>query len=300
MNTTQLDHGRAADPFEATPQMIDVGGRRVAAAWSGAAAPTVVLETGLGAESHDWAAVQRGLEGLACVLRYDRAGRGASDATRKPRRASHMIADLHELLRKTAVPPPFLLVGHSFGGLLVRLYAHRHPTDVCGLVLVDSMHEDQFDVFGPLFPPADPSEPPLLRHTRAFWTGGWRDPRSTQEGIDMEASIREGRAIESLGALPMHVITAGTFLNQPAVPSAPRAALQGRWDQLQRRFLKLSALVSQTSVPSSGHFVQRDQPQVVIDVIAKMLHEVGSKPRAPAVTGSAQAEAVGLCAPTPR
>ena len=255
-------------------EMIDVGGRRLALADGGAGAPAVVLETGLGAESREWTAVQRGVEGATRVCRYDRAGRGSSDPAPGPRTALDLVADLNRLLRIANVRPPYILVGHSFGGLLMRLYAHRHRGDVAGLVLVDAMHEDQFDVFGPMFPPPRASEPAALRDTRAFWTSGWRDSQSTVERIDFASSIEQARTVVSLGDLPLHIITAGTFLNQPAIPIAGRPALQERWDALQRSFLRLSSSATQSFAPANGHFVQRDEPGIVINAIRRMLARV--------------------------
>jgi pimeloyl-ACP methyl ester carboxylesterase len=154
--------------------MIDIGGRRLAFACAGEGTPVVILETGLGAESAEWAAVQDEVSKVTRVLRYDRAGRGASDAAPSPRTALDMLGDLRELLRRTGLGGPFILVGQSFGGLLMRLFAHRHASEVAGVVLVDSMHEGQFDIFGQTFPPPFPGEPEELARVRRFWQGGWR------------------------------------------------------------------------------------------------------------------------------
>lgn len=89
---------------------------------SGRGVPTVVLETGLGAESDAWLPVQRDVEQFSRVCRYDRAGRGGSDPASPPRSAGDMVRDLHALLSEAGIPGPYILVGHSFGGLLVRLY----------------------------------------------------------------------------------------------------------------------------------------------------------------------------------
>ena len=183
------------------------------------------------------AEIVRGVQTFTRVCRYDRAGRGASDCASSPRSALDMVDDLHRLLRTAEVSGPYVLVGHSFGGLLMRLYAHRYGGDVVGLVLVDSMHDDQFDVFGKMFPPPTPSDPLALRETRAFWTGGWRNAESTAERIDFVSSIGQARQVVSLGDIPVHVITAGTFLNQPLVPAARRGDLQRRWEDLQKQFL---------------------------------------------------------------
>jgi pimeloyl-ACP methyl ester carboxylesterase len=271
MNTVQSNRSGATLGGPVSPmQMANIDGRRLAFAQSGDGTPTVVLETGLGAESAEWQAVQSGIEDSNRVFRYDRAGRGASDRAPVPRSASQMIDDLRNLLRVVGVPGPYLLVGHSFGGLLMRLFAHRYRAMVCGLILVDAQHEDQFGVFGPAFPAPTPGDPPMLRQMRALWNGGWRDPQSTVEGIDFAASFQSARTIESLGDLPMNVITAGTWLNTQLIPPAQRPDLQLQWDRLQKQFLKLSPVATQSQVPSSGHFVQRDQPQAVIDAIKAM------------------------------
>ena len=257
-------------------RMIDVGGRRLALTCSGRGSPVVVLETGLGAESNEWATVQRAIQVLTRVCTYDRAGRGVSDRASSPRSAVDMVEDLHKLLGAAEIPGPYVLVGHSLGGLLMRLYASRHRDEVAGLVLVDSMHEDQFDVFGEMFPPPTPSDPLALRQTRAFWTGGWREPASTEECIDLVSSIAQVRRVVSLGDIPLHVITAGTFLNQSLIPSVRRVELQRRWEDLQKQFLKLSSRATQSIMHSSGHFVQRDDPQVVIDAIKAVIGHTAS------------------------
>ena len=275
MNVRKFDNGSAQlrDCRDPATQMIDVGGRRLAFTCTGQGSPAVVLETGLGAESSEWAAVQRGVQKFARVCRYDRAGRGMSDRAASPRTALDMVNDLRSLLRAAAVPSPYVLVGQSFGGLLMRMYALQHSSEVVGLVLVDSMHEDQFDVFGQMFPPPTPADTAVLQEVRAFWTGGWRNVESTVEHIDFLSSIRQARKVTALGDVPLHVITAGTFLNQPLVPAARRTELQQRWEDLQKQFLNLSSRATQSIVPASGHFVQRDDPHVVIDAIEAVMRQ---------------------------
>jgi pimeloyl-ACP methyl ester carboxylesterase len=185
-----------------------------------------------------------------------------------------MVEELHILLRRSGTPGPYVLVGHSYGGLLARLFTHLYRDEVAGLVLVDSMHEDQFGVFGPAFPPAAESDPPALREFREFWTNGWRRTDSTTEGIDLPASIAQGRTIRPFGDLPMRVLTAGAYLNQPLAPAAMRPVLQGMWNQLQAQFLELSDLAEPIYVESSGHFVQRDDPDAVIDAVCQVVAQV--------------------------
>ena len=189
------------------------------------------------------------------------------------RRAARPISSpicIH-LLHRAELAPPYVLVGHSFGGLLVRLFAQRHRAEVAGVVLVDAMHPDQFEVFGQAFPPPRVDEPTALRETRQFWSGGWRDPRSTREGIDLVAACAQARATTSLGDLPIHVLSAGTFLRQPLVPEALRPRLQDQWDGLQRTFLGLSSRATQTRIETSGHFMQREAPQAVVAAVLEVL-----------------------------
>jgi pimeloyl-ACP methyl ester carboxylesterase len=260
-------------------QFIRMEQRELAFACFGQGLPTVVLETGLGAESAEWETVERGVASFARVFRYDRAGRGRSTPAPTPRDAHMIVDELHGLLRLAGIPGPYVLVGQSLGGLLMRVFAQRYRSNVAGLVLVDSMHEDQFEVFGPTFPPSTPSDPPALAGMRQFWTGGWKRPDSTVERIDLLEAIRQGREVVSLGDLPLHIITAGTYLQMPLVPPTHRNALQGLWEGLQARFLTLSSRSTQTFARTSGHFVQRDDPQAIIEVIREV-HQ-----RARAATG---------------
>jgi pimeloyl-ACP methyl ester carboxylesterase len=260
----------AVSPDRSSMQLIRMGQSELAFACSGRGSPTVVLETGLGAESAEWETVERGVASLASVFRYDRAGRGMSAPGRTPRDAHMIVDELHGLLRLAGLPGPYVLVGQSLGGLLMRVFAQRYRTDVAGLVLVDSMHEDQFNVFGSNFPPPTPSDPPALEGMRQFWTGGWKRPESTVERIDFVEAINQGRGVVSLGDLPLHIITAGTFLHMPFVPPARRETLQGLWEGLQERFLRLSSRSTQTFVRTSGHFVQRDDPRAVVEAIQEV------------------------------
>ncbi|MFL6720455.1 MAG: alpha/beta fold hydrolase [Sphingomonas sp.] len=244
-----------------------INGRLLAFKVEGSGSPSVIFETGLGAESDEWEHVQRTVAQHSGTFRYDRAGRGASDPARPGRDAYTMVDDLHELLHTVRVPVPYVLVGHSLGGLLTRVFAKRYPEEVAGMVLVDSMHEDQFDVFGGAFPPPGPGDPPQLIGLRHFWTGGWKEFESTAERLNLPETVRQGREVESLGDLPVHVITAGTFLNGPFVPPSERGRLQFKWEELQAKFLRLSSRTKQSFVRDCGHFVQRERPEVIVQAI---------------------------------
>jgi pimeloyl-ACP methyl ester carboxylesterase len=124
--------------------LVDIGGHRLHLNCSGAGSPTVVLDSALGGSSMSWSLVQPALARITRVCSYDRAGFGWSDAGPFPRTAGRIADELRRLLARAAVEPPFVLVGHSFGGLVVRVFTARHPRDVAGLVLVDPAHPEDW------------------------------------------------------------------------------------------------------------------------------------------------------------
>ena len=126
-------------------ELIDIGGHFLYIHCEGDGLPVVVLDAGLAGASSDWRKVQPELATTNRTCIYDRAGYGRSDSGPLPRTRGRIAAELRTLLMLAELPPPYLLVGHSFGGFNVRLFAGLFPGDTAGVVLVDSPHEDQAD-----------------------------------------------------------------------------------------------------------------------------------------------------------
>jgi pimeloyl-ACP methyl ester carboxylesterase len=122
--------------------LVDVGGHRLHLHCTGQGSPTVVLEAGAGDFSFDWSLVQRDLARLTRVCSYDRAGYAWSEPGPTPRTIRQNVAELRALLMNADLTPPYVLAGHSLGGLYVRVYASEHPAEVAGLVLIAASHED--------------------------------------------------------------------------------------------------------------------------------------------------------------
>jgi pimeloyl-ACP methyl ester carboxylesterase len=169
-------------------QLVDVGGHRMHLHCTGTGSPTVVLEPGQGGASSDsgWVASAVARDSTVCV--YDRAGRGWSDGANGPQNAAQIAADLHTLLERAQVPGPYVLAGHSFGGLYVQTFAANYPDQVAGLVLLDSTAPKP----GPPLPTRTESDSVLGRISAMF---------------SAVAHLGGGRLIAqgSYGGLPPHV-----------------------------------------------------------------------------------------------
>jgi pimeloyl-ACP methyl ester carboxylesterase len=146
---------------------------------------------------------------------------------------------------------------------------------VAGLVLVDGSHQDQFTRIGEALPEPGPDSPDPRNGFYRFWAGGgWRDPANNPENVDFVASGEQLRAIRSLGDLPVVVLASGVFLHE--APTRPEAGprLHEIWQDLQRDLANLSSNSDDIVVEDSGHFIQRDRPEVVVDAIRRVLDGV--------------------------
>jgi pimeloyl-ACP methyl ester carboxylesterase len=133
-----------APPIAPPGQLISLDTHRLHLHCAGSGGPVVVFDAALGGSSLSWVFVQPAVAAMTTACAYDRAGFGWSDAGPMPRTAGRLADELHELLRRANVGPPFILVGHSFGGLTIRMFAARHPEAVAGLVFVDPAHPEEW------------------------------------------------------------------------------------------------------------------------------------------------------------
>ncbi len=263
------DKGRDSASFD---KLVDVGsGRRLHINCSGASfagGPTLVLESGAGNDSSVWNRVQPEVAKFARVCAYDRAGLGGSDPVPAPRTIVALTEDLHALLVNAKVPGPYIMVGHSLGGILVRLYASYYPAQVVGMVLVDSAHEDEPDRAMALLPPDALKE--MLKQAKP------EDlvPQSADR-ID-SCSIRSlMNALNWHSSIPLIVLTQGQPYgpDMVAVPSIAPKAYQLHL-ALQRDLVRRSSRGRQVIAEKSGHLIHQDEPKLVIDAIHQVVKEV--------------------------
>jgi pimeloyl-ACP methyl ester carboxylesterase len=153
-----------------------------------------------------------------------------------------------------------------------RLYAYQHPDEIAGLVLVDGSHQNQFAHIGEALPEPEPNSPDSHKGFYRFWAGGgWRYLANNPENVDFVTSREQLQAIHSLGDLPVVVLVSEVFLHE--TPTRPEAGprLHEMWQDLQRDLANLSSNGSYSVVESSGHFIQRDRPEAVVDAIRRVL-----------------------------
>jgi pimeloyl-ACP methyl ester carboxylesterase len=242
MGTIYQTAGAEADKknFTAPGNLIDVGGFKMHIYCAGEGSPTVILETLSGGTSSYWGWVQPEVAQNTRVCIYDRAGRGWSEADPEPITLERTVHNLHTLLANAHIDGPYLLVGHSIGGIYVRQFAEDYPNEVAGMVLVDSAHPEQFVRYPEMLKENEtymqtsalfPSVARFGINRLYFATGGefdfgdltepqkselkalWSTPayfvNQRAEVIAVPGIYSDGERLGSLGNLPLYVISAG-------------------------------------------------------------------------------------------
>jgi pimeloyl-ACP methyl ester carboxylesterase len=219
--------------------------------------PTIIMDAGYGDHSKAWDPVIKELSTLSRVFSYDRAGLGKSERSTSPRTSREMVKELKQLLTEAGIAPPYLLVGHSFGGGNMRMYATEFPDEVCGLVLVDSTPEDYRERFLPTMP-----EDFQEAYHKQFVREGNYD-----EFMESLQQLKETRCRLDV---PLIVLSAG----KKAHYSAESQAL---WNDMQRELLEISSQGELVIAENSAHYIQRDEPDVIVDAVRKLIDLQGCR-----------------------
>ena len=270
---------------DAPGRLVDIGGRQMHLYCIGRGAPTIVIDAGLGSTSLEWQAVMHRLGGPNRVCVFDRAGYGWSQMGPYPRTSSQHANDLYLLLTNAEETGPYVLVGHSYGGYNMQLFARRYPYMVAGLVLIDASHPEQVDRF--LAPPykvriapssryglvrfgdvpkLHPALPAAARKLAEFQYRNWRTRRTlSYELLGFRDSELELRAERPLTGMPLVVVTRGKRV-WPA--GAHGDALEQLWMTLQTELAAQSATSAHLVARESGHQIHLDQPDLVAFAVA--------------------------------
>ena len=301
------------DPaYTQAQRLVTVDGtRRLNLYCSGEGSPTVIFDSGLGDGTKVWGQVQPQVAQQTRACAYDRAGLGFSDGTDDPGTSENAVRDLKRLLQAAAIHGPYVLVGHSYGGMNVRLFAARYPSEVAGLVLVDPSHEDLGRDIGALDPEsdrrhwryveelgeclqADPSEFVAGSKLFALCVAGagprYSDKinaveieRGTQPArvrawisemthVWAESADQVRRSSRDLGDIPIVVLTKEP--SPPAGTETPelRAAKNAVWLRLHEEIAAMSSRGRRLTVENSGHYIQLDRPDVVVSAIREVVY----------------------------
>jgi len=281
-------------------KMVDVGGYQLHIHSQGEGGPTVVFDSGLGCTALDWSLVQPELSKTTGVVSYDRAGYGWSDESPLERTSENIVKELHTLLHNAGELGPYILVGHSFGGNNVRLFASQYPDEVAGVVLVDASHEDL---------PAKMPMPKINKNQLLFmsYTGVMRlftqsqqlkalsvFPKEVQSAYLSQTlstklfktCLKEGEALEKscaqlkiagghLGSKPLTVISAGKIMSSEGTGYTQEQinAIMEPFELLQQDLVTKSTKGKRVIAKESDHLVPRNQPKIIISAVLELLKE---------------------------
>ena len=284
VTTLQLDaHGRILNLKPTGPELakdrVLIAGYHTYINCQGTGRPIVVLEAGLGNASEVWGSVIPALVKTTHVCSYDRASMGGSDARPGPRTSATIARELHGLLRHEGVAGPYILAGHSIAGYHMRVFASLYPSEVAGMVMVDSSHPDQFARWLEVLGPRRPNE---ASDVAAYRQGLTRlaNPLNNPEHFDIPHSAAQVRATGTLGTMPLVVLTAGKH----DVPPKRRQPLEAAWRGMQEELAGLSTDSVHVLMPKSGHYIQVEAPKAVIAAIQEVVTAVRTQGRLPACT----------------
>jgi pimeloyl-ACP methyl ester carboxylesterase len=289
-------------------------GRRINMLCMGRGSPTVVLESGYRGSSGAWYKVQPGIARFTRVCAYDRAGYGQSDPGPPPRDGEAVAHDLDAALRAAKIEGPFVMVGHSAGGLYVRLFSDLRPKEVVGMVLVDPSVEHQDQHFAAVFGPGQGGVGPLRalaercyeaavmgllpsteaqlaactpksnpQRTDRVWRRAvatasqpsmWRTALSELDTLWTSTSEELVQGRQSYGDMPLIVLTAEG--TYAASPPAVRQAADALWRELHQQLAARSSRGEQRLVTGTSHAIMLDRPDAVVQAV----HEVVDRARA--------------------
>jgi pimeloyl-ACP methyl ester carboxylesterase len=285
-------HPSSAAPSDFARRIKIRGGRRLYLECSGSGFPTVVLEAGSGNNARVWHAHDPGRPAIfpavarfTGVCAYDRPGTvwpggpaqpksvGRSDPVAMPRTAVDIVGDLHALLRAAHVRGPYVLVGHSFGGMVVRLYATTYPSEVAGLVSIDAQSEWYAAALKSLLTRQQYTDAVVYQQPPPGF-----DSYSDYEQLSLDASGAEMRQAQADTPLrPMPLVVLSHSLTDPNPfgfpPDWPTTSLNRAFNASQDKLAALVPGARHVIASRSGHYIQLDQPKLVIDAIRSVVEQ---------------------------
>ncbi|WP_418789172.1 alpha/beta fold hydrolase [Paenibacillus agilis] len=221
--------------------------------------PSVVFIAGMGDSCETWKDIQDRIALETSTFSYDRAGIGRSKSAAGSRTCRDLADELSQLLLSVNVEPPYILVGHSFGGLVARLYASLHPQLIAGIVLVDAAPEYKELAYEKALPKK------LIARNREYY----ENPLLNGEKIDKVQSYKQVVEHSCLNDIPLSIITRG--LPDIGEGEWPNQAILEIEQMLQHEFTRLSTSSRSRIAANSRHYIHHDEPEIVIEEILILL-----------------------------
>lgn len=241
---------------------IDIGGYGLYMHKQGKGKPTILFESGYGTTYDTWNKVQPQISEHTTTISYNRAGLGESDQSPLQHTSLNQVYELHTMLQKAKIKGPYILVAQSIGGYNARLFANEFPKEVAGIIFVDASHEDQEQRLISLLPP----EIQTFFQTQFTLEGSYED-------INISADqVRNARG--ALKDIPITVISATNHGFEEIVGPELNSEIEAVWRDMQNDLASLAVDSKHIIAEGSGHNIQTEQPQIVIDAINDMIERV--------------------------
>lgn len=292
---------QGAASFPPPGKLVDTGDYGLHLVKRGSGSPTIVLEAGSGETSLSWRDIPDELAKFATVVAYDRAGYAWSEEAKSERSGQNIVRELHEALKKEGLEGPYIMVGHSLGGMYTRLFAQTYSNEVTGLVLIDSRPEnDERDGKSILEKENFSGNPPVLVMKLLKQTGVMRifsdwllegiipeEDRNVFINVIstpqfFEAKDKEGRVAymtedairgQQLGHLPVRIIARGVAPDYASAGISEEGGrkLEALWQEGQRAMLDISTNSELIIAETSGHMIMHDQPELVVEIVRELI-----------------------------
>ncbi|WP_237658367.1 alpha/beta hydrolase [Ureibacillus xyleni] len=288
-------------------KLVDVGGFNLHLQRYGEGGPTILFEAGSGESSNIWLDIPEELSQYGTVVTYDRAGYGWSDKADTERTGENIVNELYTALKKENIEGPYILVGHSLGGMYMRLFAQTYKDEVAGIVLLDSRHEDYSNETNQLLIDAgidpmtmgNPSKNTLSlmkqsgvirlmkdsllkdipeEHRDLFLNIEFRPKffHAQEDELRNMGMVEDLIRNQSLGDIPLVIVTHGIAIDGTAIGLSEKDSnkMEETWQQQQKQTLELSEDSELIIAKNSGHAIMHDEPELVVDVIVDVVNKV--------------------------
>jgi pimeloyl-ACP methyl ester carboxylesterase len=256
-------------------RFVDINGKQQHVRIKGTGNPTIVFVTGLAEKLNNFDSIQNSLSKATTTFSYDRAGIGKSAAISVERSIDHMASELKQLLSKEKMEPPYLLVGHSLGGLIIRYYHHLYPDDVGGLFLIDPSSEKYDDEVRKGMTFNEIKRIDSLDYVLVPWTRDERVPLAIRsEYHNYKTKDKELlKNVKFPTDKPITIISSARFSDMEKEEGLTQREVD-IWVHLHKDWIKEAPQIRHIITEKSGHYIHHEEPGLVIEELLLILDKL--------------------------